>query len=943
MREQTVLPTCLNELPSSGQSRSQTSSPRRRIAGYRRVLCILAGLCAYVFTPFTAVAQVTDTPDSIQVESSDADNYASEVRRLMQMRFQGQIRRPPVTQQPLPHQAHPQQLFLTPIRPQHSTSHSAVPIKTPDSGYPITGAPTVGKQAVGKQALEKQTVELQAAGKLPTGTRQANSPLGTDAAMQLYLQSSGRTAQPSETHHSAAQSIDQHFRPRRESKPSAHAAGSSVPTALNAVPSPAHTNGLSPSLNGTQSRLPFHTVAGPQTPTWVQPTHQRWLTPNASAPAVTAQQTAFQSLLDEDDDLLLGADNLRTHSKSQAAASANRYGEDLLSDDLLGDNRQDVDISESDLLGGAADDGSEDDPLGNMGPDDAIPGSGHGKDKPSRGGVPEGEDPHKDVFADNCYPSATACAKCHQKIYDEWRVSAHAYAAISPMFQKFEQAISQLSQGTIGYFCMRCHAPVATQMNFDRATSIVDAPYIYREGVTCVACHRVKERYGRVHGERRIEPGPLQAPVYGGVGGSGVAKAIAEKDTYKIKLDPNSDKPGQEIHWQGIKFEQLGDSGFCQPCHQVAVHPGISLEVVWAQYRAGPACKKGISCQDCHMGLVPGKPYGYSYGAAAEMNGLSVNNQRKHSNHIFFGPGNSIAHPGLFPHNEKSLRWSIDQWLLFNWRGGWGTDAFEKAVAKKQIVVNFPDDWDSSDERRDARKVLDENLKLLEVKKASSIQVMEVGSRVEGPFFRENKTPRLGQDLHFKYRVSNISEGHNNPSGSLGAQPQLWLNVVLTGPDGRWLWESGYLDGNGDLANQHSLQVRKGMIPPDRQLFNLQTQFLTTGVKGTDREMYLPVNVDIDQLPFLRPGNIPVSVMNHPPFIRMEQKSIPPLGHKWAKYSVPGHLLCQPGNYKLTVRMRSRMEPIYFMRFVKATPEMERRMLEQTIDLHPYTVEFNVQ
>ncbi len=574
-------------------------------------------------------------------------------------------------------------------------------------------------------------------------------------------------------------------------------------------------------------------------------------------------------------------------------------------------------------------------------PTGSLPGAGHGVDQPSRGGVPEGLDPHAEVFAENCYPSATTCAKCHRKIYDEWRVSAHAYAAISPMFHKFEQKITELSQGTIGTFCMRCHAPVAVQMNFPREASIVDAPYVYREGVTCVACHRVKEFYGRVHGERRIEPGGLQEPVYGSIGGDGVARAIADKDNFKIKLDANSQNPGQQIHLQGIKFEQLSQSDYCQPCHQVAVHPGIALEVVWAQYRSSPACKQGISCQDCHMGLVPGKPLGYATGPAAEMNGKTVDNHRKHSNHMFFGPGNSIAHPGVFPHNEKSLRWTIEQWLEYDWRSGWGTDEFEKAVANRQVTGEFPPAWDSVDERRDARKVLNENFELLDIKKASSIAVMEAGADVDGPFF--DPPPVRGNDLQFHYVVKNVSNGHNMPSGSLGAQPQLWLNVVLTGPSGQWLWESGYLDGNGDLANQHSLQVTQGLIPPDLQLFNLQTQFLITGVKGTDRESYLPINLDIDQLAFLRPGPVPFSVLNHPPFIRMEAHSLPPLGQKNARYRVPGHLIDQPGTYRLSVRMRSRMEPIYFMRFCNATPEMERRMLEQTIDLHPYSVEFYVE
>jgi hypothetical protein len=33
------------------------------------------------------------------------------------------------------------------------------------------------------------------------------------------------------------------------------------------------------------------------------------------------------------------------------------------------------------------------------------------------------------------------CAKCHDRIYEEWRSSAHAYASISPMFNKFKQRI----------------------------------------------------------------------------------------------------------------------------------------------------------------------------------------------------------------------------------------------------------------------------------------------------------------------------------------------------------------------------------------------------------------------------------------------------------------------------------------------------------------------
>ncbi|MCG8449837.1 MAG: hypothetical protein MI725_09700, partial [Pirellulales bacterium] len=39
-----------------------------------------------------------------------------------------------------------------------------------------------------------------------------------------------------------------------------------------------------------------------------------------------------------------------------------------------------------------------------------------------------------EFVADSQYPTAEACSKCHEQIYDEWRGSSHAYAMISPMF-----------------------------------------------------------------------------------------------------------------------------------------------------------------------------------------------------------------------------------------------------------------------------------------------------------------------------------------------------------------------------------------------------------------------------------------------------------------------------------------------------------------------------
>lgn len=549
-------------------------------------------------------------------------------------------------------------------------------------------------------------------------------------------------------------------------------------------------------------------------------------------------------------------------------------------------------------------------------------------------------DPHQELFSRSLFPSAVECGKCHEQIFEEWASSSHAYAAISPMFHRFEDTINRLSQGTLGYFCLRCHAPVATTVGLRRDQAIWDGPRVFREGVTCIACHHVQEVFVKSNGERRIEPGSLTAPVTGSSDGSGVEAAIKFKDHFKLKTDPDDPANGQLIHQRVFQFQEISASTFCVSCHQVAVQPGIKLEVVWDQYRASPACREGISCQDCHMGKVPGVAEGYSLGPAAVVDGRVINPLRKHANHAFYGPGYSIAHPGIFPHDPAQDRWTVDQWLEFDWRAGWGTDAFEDQIESLPVPYDFPPTWANIDDRYDAREVVAKNQRRLEYKTALRRQILENGSNIDGPYFEQK--PGCGQPLEFHYCVINKSKGHNMPSGSLGAQPQLWLNVVLVDPLGCRIWESGYLDSRGDLADRHSRDVLARRIPLDKQLFNLQTKFLTTNVKGTDREMYLPINFDLDQLPFLRPATQPVSVMNHPPFIRMEGHSIPALGARKAHYRVPGELLSRPGTYRLTVRLRSRAEPIYFMEFVGATEEMIRSMNQGIVDTHTYTVTFDV-
>ena len=568
--------------------------------------------------------------------------------------------------------------------------------------------------------------------------------------------------------------------------------------------------------------------------------------------------------------------------------------------------------------------------------------------------LPPMDDPHaRAAFSDKQYPSARVCGECHPKQFAEWSISSHAYAAVSPMFNKFEQRINDLSRGTLAYFCVRCHATVGTTLGEKRDIAWWDRTPASKEGITCVTCHRVGEAYAKSNGARRITPGDISEPVFGPFDTTGVLKAISNAQLYKILV--SADQPDRDgyirIHQQAIQSTVVKQSELCVTCHQVAVHAGIKLETVWEEYRASPAYKEGITCQQCHMSPDPGLPVPFETGPAAVVNGMTVNDQRPLTNHQFMGPGYPISHPGLFPIPLVESRFTPQQWLKFDWRCGWGSDDFENKVKVAPGCDKIVPEWQNAADRKEAWTVVQANLARWEDRKKSRIQLLENGSKLDGPFF--SSSPQAGKDFSFQYKLTNKNKGHNLPSGSLGAQPELWLNVALLDPDGKRIWESGYVDSHGDVADIQSHDVRERKIsdhdpfkgkplPFDEQLFSMQAKFITTNVKGTDREMYLPINLDFDQLPFIRPGGTPASVNNHPPNVRMEKHSIPPLATRTAKYKVPGNVLTKPGTYRLVARLRARTEPIYFMEFVFATEDMKKTENEWATDTHQYAVAFEV-
>ncbi|MEM7393209.1 MAG: multiheme c-type cytochrome, partial [Verrucomicrobiota bacterium] len=263
---------------------------------------------------------------------------------------------------------------------------------------------------------------------------------------------------------------------------------------------------------------------------------------------------------------------------------------------------------------------------------------------------------HANLFVDGSFPTAQQCGKCHPQHYREWSVSQHAYAMVSPVFNTMHAKLLKETNGTLGDFCIRCHTQAGMTMKEPLVTEYVNRSQVSREGVTCIACHRVSQPYGKVSGRRHIESGPVTVPVKGPTGNStAIYETIEDGDATN---DPN--ERGRKIHDGAERFFQMVDAEFCASCHDVNGPNGLRLEEAFSHFKASPAAKHGVSCQDCHMGKTPGVFSGdeksnYHYGPAARVAGAWTK-PRKLTNHMIVGPDYSIVHPAIFPHNKKAIK-----------------------------------------------------------------------------------------------------------------------------------------------------------------------------------------------------------------------------------------------------------------------------------------------
>lgn len=524
---------------------------------------------------------------------------------------------------------------------------------------------------------------------------------------------------------------------------------------------------------------------------------------------------------------------------------------------------------------------------------------GIANDAAAAGEEEDAQSAHDDLFGESRYPSAATCGTCHPKQYEEWAISQHSYAQLSPVYMAINNFLNFSTSSSMGDFCLRCHNQVGANLGESPFISNLERHPTSREGITCVVCHRITKGYNKVSGRLALAEGSLLDPVMGPTGNAEMERVLKD-DKYRVVTE--EEELGRKIHSQAKKFEAISTPTFCGSCHDVTLFNGFRLEEAFSEYRLSPAADRGVTCQDCHMGKIQGIPSDFDYGPAAVVGGVPTK-PRKLSNHLFSGPDYSVIHPGIFPHNADAQQMaSLEDWLKFDHKAGWGTDAFEDNVADDYA---FPDVWAAIDDRYDARDILDIQFERLDFARMKRLEVLRNGYHLGQVKIEEASA----DGIEFEVEVKNITDGHNVPTGFTGER-LVWLDVQVKDAAGNVVFVSGDRDPNGDLRDLHSLYVHNGELAEDPYLFSLQSKFVVTQGRGGEREAVIPIPYTVTALPIVRPTTLSLVFAGEPTTERNHRKGIEPLGHRWASYEVDGDQLTGKGPYTASIRLQSQMVPV---------------------------------
>jgi len=172
------------------------------------------------------------------------------------------------------------------------------------------------------------------------------------------------------------------------------------------------------------------------------------------------------------------------------------------------------------------------------------------------------------------------CRTCHADHFTQWSGSMHAYASQDPVFLAMNARGQRETNGALGPFCVKCHAPMAVLLgktadglNLPDLNAACASPtnptgcaYV---GVTCYFCHSIESvdtahpfNAGVTLASDGVMRGEYTNPVPNGVHG-------AKYSPYHDRVRPES-------------------AAMCGACHDIVTPAGAHIERTFAEWEASP-------------------------------------------------------------------------------------------------------------------------------------------------------------------------------------------------------------------------------------------------------------------------------------------------------------------------------------------------------------------
>lgn len=176
------------------------------------------------------------------------------------------------------------------------------------------------------------------------------------------------------------------------------------------------------------------------------------------------------------------------------------------------------------------------------------------------------------------------CMTCHPTHYREWSGSMHAYAADDPVFLAMNRRGQADTNGALGDFCVKCHAPLAVQLGLTSdGLNLAEVPQ-WAKGIGCFFCHNVAAVTG-------THNNPL---------------VLAMDQTMRGGFrDPVLNSAHRSAYSSLVDADSQDSSKTCGACHDIVTPAGVHLERTYAEWQesifSAKSERQHLSCGQCHM------------------------------------------------------------------------------------------------------------------------------------------------------------------------------------------------------------------------------------------------------------------------------------------------------------------------------------------------------